>query len=122
MVESYDPTADTWSKKASMLQPRCLHAAVTVNGKLYVIGGVDSKGNDSAAVEVYDSGSDTWTSKAPMPTARRLLAAVEAYGIIYAIGGQTVRAQPPNHSCTSSQECATGSVCVNGQCQADSSD
>jgi len=40
-VEIYDPTANTWTSGTSMFQARTEFSAVTLNGKIYAIGGSD---------------------------------------------------------------------------------
>jgi N-acetylneuraminic acid mutarotase len=62
-------------------------AATGVDGKIYLMGGVD--GIDTIdSVEVYDPEADTWCSRTPLPTARRFLDGVTAQdGKIFAIGG-----------------------------------
>ena len=60
-------------------------AAVSVEGKIYAIGGYNGKYLNT--IEVYDTERDIWTKAAPMPTSRELLAAVVVGKKIYAIGG-----------------------------------
>ena len=84
--EEYDPIADTWTTKTSLSTLRTSGSAV-VNGKIYVIGGLDGGGFFSDSVEEYDPATDTWSSKASMPTGRRDLAVSVVNGKIYAIGG-----------------------------------
>jgi N-acetylneuraminic acid mutarotase len=94
-VEVYDPATDTWTKKADMPNPRVGLRGVSVNGKIYVMGGVVN-GNTAENVlnllEEYDPVTDTWTQKTDMPTARWNLAAVTVNGKIYAIGGSDLPA------------------------------
>jgi len=71
-------------------------ATVTVNGKVYAIGGIDNNGNYLNRVEVYNPATNNWSQAAPMPTARgSLAAAVDAQGNIYAIGGLVSTGGPP---------------------------
>jgi len=86
IVEEYNPVSNTWATRASMPTPRCFFAAVSVNGKIYAIGG-SSGDSDVATVEEYDPLSNTWSEKASMPTARRQLSASVANNKIYATGG-----------------------------------
>ncbi len=88
-VEEYDPTTDTWIRKADMLTARSNAAACAVDGKIYVIGGVIGNLHNApiSTVEEYDPATDTWTRKANMPTARMALSASVVDGKIYAIGG-----------------------------------
>ena len=37
--EEYDPATDTWEKKADAPTTRYAHSIVTVNGRIYAIGG-----------------------------------------------------------------------------------
>jgi N-acetylneuraminic acid mutarotase len=61
-------------------------AAVTVDGKIYAIGGWAGD-NVFNTLEEYDPVADKWTRKANMPTARNWASATVINGIIYAIGG-----------------------------------
>ncbi|TYL80845.1 Kelch repeat-containing protein [Bradyrhizobium cytisi] len=103
----YDPLSDRWKSLAPMPTPRGAGWAVALNGKIYVIGGVqaDVRGNATAplspgspqrvlgTVEEYDPGTDRWSARAPMPTPRNHLLAAEVAGKIYAIGGRIGSAQ-----------------------------
>ncbi|MHC5079923.1 MAG: Kelch repeat-containing protein [Planctomycetota bacterium] len=80
-------TSDPWRAKASMDQSRQEHGVATVNGVIYVIGGVRMPGGIRAWVHAYDQATDTWTWKTNMPTARRDLTCAAVGGKIYAIGG-----------------------------------
>lgn len=74
-------------------------AARATNGKVYVIGGLDSGVTPSPSVEEYDPASNTWSSRAPMPTARHSLAvAAASNGRIYAIGGAVEEYDPATNS------------------------
>lgn len=88
-LEVYDPATDTWTRGADMMTPRAGAAAVTVDGKIYVIGGVFGNLHNAplSIVEAYDPITDTWTRKANIPTARMFLSASVVGGRIYAIGG-----------------------------------
>jgi len=85
-VEEYDPVSDKWTRKTDM--PRRIHTLSTsvVNGKIYVIGGVDS-GVVLSTVYEYDPAEDIWTQKADMPTPMWRLSTSTVNGRIYAIGG-----------------------------------
>ena len=83
---------DTWTKKADMPTARCYLSTSVVNGKIYAIGGYDSKKNSLSTVEEYDPVTNKWTKKNDMPTARFGLSTNVINGKIYAIGGGTVNA------------------------------
>ena len=62
--------------------------AITVlDGKIYVLGGIDANGNISNTFDCYDPQSDSWTSLTPYPLAvwRSSLEAID--GKIYGMGG-----------------------------------
>ncbi len=84
--EEYDPETDTWKKRAPMPTPRDGLVAVTVNGKIYAIGGVGKYGLLSTNEE-YDPVTDTWRRRAPMPTLRDEAAAAVVNDKIYVVGG-----------------------------------
>ena len=75
----------SWSTASPMLVARRELAAVTVNGKIYAIGGFSS--GHLASVEEYSESTDSWSFVASMPTPRSQLSAVVVGQKIYAIGG-----------------------------------
>lgn len=85
-VEAYNPATDSWTRQTDMPDPRFLHPASVVNGKIYVVGGARPAGT-LFTVEEYDPVTDTWTRKANMPTNRCCLTTSVVNGKIYAIGG-----------------------------------
>jgi hypothetical protein len=87
-VEEYDPATDIWTKKANMPIGKGAGAGGTINGKIYVIGGLSSQWSPpSSNVQLYDPMVDAWAIKADMPTARGWLSVSVVNGKIYAIGG-----------------------------------
>ena len=66
----------------SMNNARAYSQAVTLNGKIYVIGGIGSN-----SVERYDPLTDTWTNVASMNMARGRFGAVVFNSKIYVFGG-----------------------------------
>jgi N-acetylneuraminic acid mutarotase len=89
IVESYDPTANTWSPRASF--PTNISGAQAVraaDGTIYVFGGYSGGGNYLNSVYAYNATNDTWSTRAAMPTAReRAGGALAANGKIYIVGG-----------------------------------
>lgn len=74
--EVYNPATDTWETKKPMPTARQELEANTVNGKIYLIGGVvpDPKLPAGVSVyiptnrtEVYDPHADTWTNGSSLP-------------------------------------------------------
>ena len=87
-VYAYDPTTDTWAKKKDMPTPRCACWTYLVDGRMYVIGGMDKAfGEILSTVEVYDPASDSWETKPDMPIKRTIFAGAVVNGKIYVIGG-----------------------------------
>jgi len=84
-VEEYDPTTNTWTKKADMPTARTGLSTSAVNGKIYAIGGGILK-----TVEIYEPATDAWTKGADMPTGRWSFSTNVIGGKIYAIGGVTI--------------------------------
>lgn len=84
----YDPINDQWATKAPMSISRSHLAVVSVNGKIYAIGGATgSSGGALSTNEEYDPVSNSWTLKAQMPTPRNWISAAVVNGKIYIIGG-----------------------------------
>jgi N-acetylneuraminic acid mutarotase len=90
-VDEYDPSTDTWTRKADMPTARGYTSTCVVNEKIYVIGGdagLEPPDLCIPTVEVYDPVTDTWTRKADMPTRRFWFSTNVVDGIIYVIGGK----------------------------------
>lgn len=70
-VEIYNPKTDTWTTGTPMPEARSSHSSVSVNGKIYVVGGYVGKPLGSQVVYPstleYDPLEDSWTRKAPLP-------------------------------------------------------
>jgi hypothetical protein len=79
-----------WYLRAPMPVYRVGFASVTLNGKIYVIGGKDEYSLPTGTVQEYDPLLDAWTIKQSMPTPRYHLAAAACSGYIYAIGGKNI--------------------------------
>lgn len=89
-VEAYNPLAlilvAAWKAKAPMPSPRAWPSgAVTINGKIYVPGGLNADANPTKTLFVYNPGTDTWVKKAAMPVASYGGAAVVISGKIYVV-------------------------------------
>ena len=75
-----------WKKGAPFPEADEELYGVTVNGKLYVIGGWGD-GKARGANYEYDPATDRWTKKAPMPRPAHHAALAAVNGKIYAFGG-----------------------------------
>ncbi len=81
-----------WARKAQMPGPFFNMAAASVNGTVYVAGGMYDWGDygpDSVGHELYayDAATNGWTQRANMPGDRSALAMASINGILYAVGG-----------------------------------
>jgi N-acetylneuraminic acid mutarotase len=92
--EVYDPLTDTWENKTSMPTQRQRPTANVVNGKIYVMGGVQYRDAPPPQTsfgldvnEVYDPETDSWTTKTPIPTITSNPASATINNKIYVIGG-----------------------------------
>ncbi|MCB2376462.1 T9SS type A sorting domain-containing protein [Hymenobacter sp. BT635] len=82
----------TWTPIASLSQKRGQHAAVALNGKIYVWGGYVGNANSTSAefnsLDIYNPATNTWSAGAPLPIVLRGHAhTVGADGQIYSFGG-----------------------------------
>ena len=93
----YDPAADSWKALAPTPTRRNAAAAISVGGKIYVIGGnqlADGAPNPGPANnvvgtnEAYDPATNKWETHAAMPTPRNHPAIGVVGGKIYLIGGR----------------------------------
>jgi Kelch motif len=99
-VEAYDPATNSWTMRAPMPTPRWDLTAVTLNGKIYAIGGQTKRDNTSQLgsntdiVEVYDPATDSWNTDNCMITPRDYFAAATVDGRIFTIGGNIFETLP----------------------------
>jgi N-acetylneuraminic acid mutarotase len=95
-VEAYDPKTDTWVTKADMPTGRGLHAACTVDGIIYAIGGTASWPQRLSTVEAYDPKTNQWTTKRSLPKGIVFpTASAATNGLIYAFMGTDTFAYDP---------------------------
>jgi len=85
--EVYDPDTDSWTTKAPILNASYGPASTSLDDKIYVISGFQSK-----LTQIYDTELDTWSQGAAIPTAVALAGAGATTGEmapkrIYVIGG-----------------------------------
>jgi hypothetical protein len=88
-AELYDPVLETWSPTGSLVKGRYTHSATLINGgKVLVVGGVDSAGNDVASAEIYDPQAGLWTPTGSLGVARyNHLATLMPSGQVLVTGG-----------------------------------
>jgi hypothetical protein len=88
-VESYNPSGQVifaWLAKASLPSPRAWPSgAATINGKIYVPGGLNADANPTRSLFIYNPANDTWVAKAQVPVATYGGAAVTVGGKLYVI-------------------------------------
>jgi len=63
-LDIFDPVADSWSSGQAMNVPRYAHKTTTANGKLYLIGGIDSTGSTILDPREYDIQTNLWQAMA----------------------------------------------------------
>jgi len=79
----YDYTTDTWTSKSDApagFDDRTGSTGFAVNGKGYVIGGLNKSHAATAELWQYDPATDSWTQKADFPGGKR------AWGFAFVIG------------------------------------
>jgi hypothetical protein len=91
-VEEYDIAAGKWRVRSSMPTPRHHLEVMTVNRKIYAIGGrqgLDTIGvGYTDAVEEYDPATDKWSaSRTRMPVAREDMSWGVYQGRVFIVGG-----------------------------------
>jgi N-acetylneuraminic acid mutarotase len=87
-MDEYDPSTDVWTTKSDMPTARYQTSAVSLaNGKIYVVGGINSNSELVSTVEEYDPSTDTWTTSTNMPTALYGMGLASDSSKFYSVGG-----------------------------------
>ena len=87
-IYKYDTIQMSWEKMASMSVSRCYVSTVSLEGKIFALGGRTSgQPGRLATVEVYKPELNQWSPVAQMTVARSDFATVAFEDNIYAIGG-----------------------------------
>ena len=68
-VEKYDPMTEKWSFVSNMTIARSSHGAGVVDGKIYAVGGLDTRGYGVRIIECYDPSKDSWSVVGETPCA-----------------------------------------------------
>lgn len=77
----------TWTSRAVVPHSRSEMQATALDGRIYVVGGLEGMSQALTRVDVYDPGSDTWSSAPPLPEGRHHYGMAAAGGKLYVIGG-----------------------------------
>ena len=86
----------TWITRAPIPTPRQEMPHVAVDGKIYVIGGINADRISDETVEVYDPQTDTWTTATSLPPSLHHLGASVVDNKIYVLGGYVSGFTPTN--------------------------
>ncbi|MFQ5525109.1 MAG: DUF6519 domain-containing protein [Thermoanaerobaculia bacterium] len=83
----YDAQRETLEERRPMPEPRSRFACAASGGKIYLVGGVDHRGDKVGPTLEYDPSTDEWSWREALPTPRCDLALAESDGKLYALGG-----------------------------------
>ncbi|CAH1237931.1 KLHL24 [Branchiostoma lanceolatum] len=88
-VEVYSPASNNWSLCSACLPERLWnHTAVSVDGKMYVIGGVTSSGEGCSKVLscAFSDANEDWRHVSSLPEAMRWVTAAAVQSDVYIVG------------------------------------
>ncbi|MDX1660825.1 MAG: kelch repeat-containing protein [Gemmatimonadota bacterium] len=76
-----------WSRAAPLPVPRLGAGVASLDGRIWVVGGLTADRRTSPRVDVYDSRSGEWRAGPPLPVPVHHPAVVAADGTVWSIGG-----------------------------------
>lgn len=85
-TSSFSSVDSSWTDGEKMPSERLESSAVTLDNKIYVIGGMDERGSTDV-VEVYDTDTNKWSKVSSLPERLDHPAAATFEGKIYVAGG-----------------------------------
>ena len=80
-------SAGSWRPIPPMSSPRSMACSVIIDNEMWVMGGLDSRGNAVATVEVYSPKTNSWRSCTPMSQRRYAAVAGVVGGRLVVAGG-----------------------------------
>ncbi|MGH2726470.1 MAG: Kelch repeat-containing protein, partial [Actinomycetota bacterium] len=82
------PSSERWKRIADSPEPaRQEIAAAVVEGRVWIVGGMDANGRATGAVHVWNEGANNWTPDVPLPVRVHHAMAAELNGKLFVIGG-----------------------------------
>jgi hypothetical protein len=79
--------ADGWTELADAPVALTEVAAAALDGRIWVVGGLDEQGRAVSTVQVYDPSTDAWTGGPELPDPVHHAALVAAEGSLFLLGG-----------------------------------
>lgn len=87
----YDPVEDQWTELPSMPYPRYGPRLEAVGGKIYLLGGQSSHGNDDQSLLIFDPATNSWKSEQyALGNPRFAAASAVIDNRIYLVGGRDI--------------------------------
>mmetsp|Transcript_10526 Transcript_10526/g.14596 ORF Transcript_10526/g.14596 Transcript_10526/m.14596 type:complete len:337 (+) Transcript_10526:149-1159(+) len=90
LAHEYDPNTGNWSTLPPMQVARGGVTAQSLNGKVYVIGGMDDDSTSLSSVESYDPVEKTWRIIGSLNVRRDNPGSAVLNGELYVFGGRTM--------------------------------
>lgn len=78
---------DNWSTRSPLHSPRFGSGAAALNGRIYVVGGIDISLHALSTIDIFDPETNSWSSGTPLPTPTIAPGVVAINGHLYSIGG-----------------------------------
>jgi N-acetylneuraminic acid mutarotase len=91
IVESYDPVANTWERKADLPESGFPVGAVVIDARILVLIQTGFGKDEASKIFAYNIEKDTWSEYAEVPRAVRLAGLAAFQNNIYIIGGGNSR-------------------------------
>jgi len=79
--------SEGWQRLKDMPEIRSEMEAATIGDKIYVVGGLNNKGEATNTVFIYDTKEDTWSLGTPMPLSLHHAGATSFNEKLYVVGG-----------------------------------